>query len=103
MQSQLNNGATIQAPIRSGFGAQTTAQEVLGDRDLTGKVAIVIGGYSGIGLETSRVLAEAGATVIVPRERRRKRELRSRAFRGWNWRRWISWIRLRSIALRSAA
>ncbi|WP_025706943.1 SDR family NAD(P)-dependent oxidoreductase, partial [Paenibacillus graminis] len=29
-------------------------------------VAIVTGGYSGIGLETSRVLAEAGATVIVP-------------------------------------
>ncbi|KAI7257675.1 hypothetical protein KC345_g10735 [Hortaea werneckii] len=34
--------------------------------DLSGKVAIVTGGYSGIGLETARVLAGAGATVIVP-------------------------------------
>jgi NAD(P)-dependent dehydrogenase (short-subunit alcohol dehydrogenase family) len=34
--------------------------------NLTGKVAIVTGGYSGIGLETTRVLAKAGAIVIVP-------------------------------------
>jgi NAD(P)-dependent dehydrogenase (short-subunit alcohol dehydrogenase family) len=34
--------------------------------DLSGKVAVVTGGYSGIGLETTRVLAGAGATVIVP-------------------------------------
>ncbi|MBW7459362.1 SDR family NAD(P)-dependent oxidoreductase, partial [Paenibacillus sepulcri] len=57
---------TAQQPIPSGFGPQSTAREVIGRRDLTGKVAIVTGGYSGIGLETSRVLAEAGATVIVP-------------------------------------
>ena len=57
---------TRQAPLPSGFGAHTTAQEALGSRDLRGTVAIVTGGYSGLGLETTRVLAGAGATVIVP-------------------------------------
>jgi NAD(P)-dependent dehydrogenase (short-subunit alcohol dehydrogenase family) len=58
--------ATPQAPIPSGFGRQTTAREVLRGRDLGGMVAIVTGGYSGIGLETTSALAEAGATVVVP-------------------------------------
>lgn len=57
---------TIQEPIHSGFGPRTTAQEALGGQDLTGKVAIVTGGYSGLGLEATKVLAKAGATVIVP-------------------------------------
>ncbi|WP_213806375.1 oxidoreductase [Granulicella sp. dw_53] len=57
---------TKQAPIPSGFGPATTAQQVLEGVDLTGKVAIVTGGYSGIGLATTRALSEAGATVIVP-------------------------------------
>lgn len=61
MSKQFN-----QSPIHSGFGFQTTAQEVLGSLGLKGKVAIVTGGYSGIGLETTRVLANAGATVLVP-------------------------------------
>jgi NAD(P)-dependent dehydrogenase (short-subunit alcohol dehydrogenase family) len=55
-----------QKPIRSGFGDSTTAVEALEGRNLSGKIAIVTGGYSGIGLETARVLSEAGATVIVP-------------------------------------
>ena len=55
-----------QAPIQSGFGPTTTARETLHGIDLEGKVAIVTGGYSGIGLETTRALAEAGAAVIVP-------------------------------------
>jgi NAD(P)-dependent dehydrogenase (short-subunit alcohol dehydrogenase family) len=55
-----------QHPLPSGFGAQTTAREALGERRLDGKTAIVTGGYAGIGLETTRVLAEAGAEVIVP-------------------------------------
>lgn len=33
---------------------------------MKGKIAIVTGGYSGIGMETAKVLAEAGATVIIP-------------------------------------
>jgi len=57
---------TPQAPINSGYGMRTEAREALGGRDLTGKVAIVTGGYSGLGLETTRALAEAGAIVIVP-------------------------------------
>ncbi|MBZ5667426.1 MAG: SDR family NAD(P)-dependent oxidoreductase [Acidobacteriia bacterium] len=55
-----------QAPIYSGFKPTTTAREALRGIDLSGKAAIVTGGYSGIGLETTRALAEAGATVIVP-------------------------------------
>jgi NAD(P)-dependent dehydrogenase (short-subunit alcohol dehydrogenase family) len=55
-----------QAPIHSGFGPTTTAREAVAGIDLSGKVAVVTGGYSGIGLETTRALAEAGATVIVP-------------------------------------
>lgn len=57
---------TEQRPLKSGFGAKTTAREVLAGRDLSGKIAVVTGGYSGVGLETTRALAEAGATVVVP-------------------------------------
>src|SRR3979409_2253330 len=55
-----------QFPITSGFTPATTARQALGGQDLRGKTAIVTGGYSGLGLETTRVLAEAGATVVVP-------------------------------------
>ncbi len=57
---------TKQAPIPSGFGPAATAGEVIRGIDCTGKIAIVTGGYAGIGLETTRVLSAAGATVIVP-------------------------------------
>mgnify|MGYP003591097941 FL=1 len=57
---------TPQEPIRSGFGAASTAADVIRGIDLTGKVAIVTGGYSGLGRETTRVLWAAGAKVIVP-------------------------------------
>lgn len=55
-----------QVPVQSGFHAKSTGAEVLADIDLTGKTAIVTGGYSGIGLETVRGLASKGASVIVP-------------------------------------
>ena len=55
--------ASKQAPIHSGFGAHTEAHEVVGD--VAGRIAIVTGGAAGIGLATTRALAEAGATVIV--------------------------------------
>ncbi|HJT98473.1 MAG TPA: SDR family NAD(P)-dependent oxidoreductase, partial [Rhodanobacteraceae bacterium] len=61
-----------QQPIPSGFGAQTTAREVIGNIRLDGKTAIVTGGYAGIGVETVRVLAAAGARVIVPARDRAK-------------------------------
>ena len=57
---------TPQRPLRSGFGPATTALEALGGRDLTGMVGIVTGGSSGLGLVVTRVLAEAGADVVVP-------------------------------------
>jgi NAD(P)-dependent dehydrogenase (short-subunit alcohol dehydrogenase family) len=55
-----------QRPIGSGFGRTSTAAEVVAGIDLSGKVAVVTGGYSGIGVETTRALAGAGATVVVP-------------------------------------
>jgi NAD(P)-dependent dehydrogenase (short-subunit alcohol dehydrogenase family) len=54
-----------QAPIHSGYGEETTARQALGGRDLSGAFALVTGGHAGIGLETTRALAEAGATVMV--------------------------------------
>ncbi|HEY0808270.1 MAG TPA: SDR family NAD(P)-dependent oxidoreductase [Pseudonocardiaceae bacterium] len=58
-----------QHKIGSGFGATSTAAEVVDGIDLTGKLAIVTGGYSGIGLETTRALTGAGAYVVVPARR----------------------------------
>jgi NAD(P)-dependent dehydrogenase (short-subunit alcohol dehydrogenase family) len=60
---------TPQHPLPSGFGARTTASEVLRGVDLTGRLAIVTGGYSGLGIETVAALAGAGASVIVPARR----------------------------------
>ncbi|MFE7073867.1 SDR family NAD(P)-dependent oxidoreductase [Streptomyces sp. NPDC057620] len=61
---------TAQHKIGSGFDRHSTADDVLAGIDLTGKLAIVTGGYSGLGLETTRALAEAGARVVVPARRR---------------------------------
>jgi NAD(P)-dependent dehydrogenase (short-subunit alcohol dehydrogenase family) len=61
-----SNEMTPQASLGSGFGSRTTAEEVSKGLDLSGKIAMVTGGYSGIGLETTRALAKAGARVIVP-------------------------------------
>jgi NAD(P)-dependent dehydrogenase (short-subunit alcohol dehydrogenase family) len=58
-----------QHKIGSGFGATSTADDVLEGIDLTGKLALVTGGYSGLGLETTRALARAGARVVVPARR----------------------------------
>src|SRR3954463_14419880 len=60
---------TPQQKIGSGFGAQSTAAEVIGGIDLGGKLAVVTGGYSGVGLETVRALVGAGAGVVVPARR----------------------------------
>lgn len=60
---------TVQAPIASPFGMRSTALEVIDGIDLSGKVALVTGGYSGLGLETVRALASAGAKVFVAARR----------------------------------
>ena len=67
--------ATEQKPLSSGFGARTTAEEALGGADLQGNVAIVTGGHAGLGLETTRVLSNAGATVVVGSRDPRKAQM----------------------------
>src|SRR6478736_8042200 len=51
-----------------------TAAEVLDGVDLTGRTALVTGGYSGIGVEVVRALAGAGAQVFAPARRPEKAE-----------------------------
>ncbi|WP_375586892.1 SDR family NAD(P)-dependent oxidoreductase [Flagellimonas aurea] len=63
---QTNYNGSLQKPIGSGFNAKSTSTEVIKGIDLTGKIAIVTGGNTGIGLETVKTLANAGATVVVP-------------------------------------
>ncbi|GAB7035368.1 SDR family NAD(P)-dependent oxidoreductase [Streptomyces sp. NPDC021749] len=60
---------TKQQKIGTGFGAHSTADDVLAGIDLTGTTALVTGGYSGLGLEATGALARAGARVIVPARR----------------------------------
>lgn len=65
METNNYQGA-MQKPVNSGFNAKSTTEEVIRGIDLSGKTAIVTGGNTGIGLETVRTLAAAGATVIIP-------------------------------------
>jgi len=50
---------------RSGLGSTSTADDAIAGWDGDGKVAIVTGPYTGIGLETSRALASKGCEVIM--------------------------------------
>jgi NAD(P)-dependent dehydrogenase (short-subunit alcohol dehydrogenase family) len=59
-----------QTPTKSGFHSKTNADEITNGIDLTEKIAIVTGGYSGIGLETTRELVATGAKVIIPAKRK---------------------------------
>jgi NAD(P)-dependent dehydrogenase (short-subunit alcohol dehydrogenase family) len=51
--------------ITSPFNADSTAADVVDGIDLHGKQMIVTGGSSGIGIETARALATAGAAVTI--------------------------------------
>jgi NAD(P)-dependent dehydrogenase (short-subunit alcohol dehydrogenase family) len=51
--------------IATPFTAESTAAEVVSGIDLTGRRAVVTGGASGIGIETARALAGAGAEVTL--------------------------------------
>jgi len=55
----------IQTPIHSGFDASSTTKEVITHLDLVGKMAIITGGHSGLGFESTKALANAGVNVIV--------------------------------------
>ncbi|MBI5288714.1 MAG: SDR family NAD(P)-dependent oxidoreductase [Chloroflexi bacterium] len=50
---------------KAAFGHRSTALEVIAGHDLSGRAAIVTGGASGIGVETVRALATAGARVTI--------------------------------------
>ncbi|MFB4276447.1 SDR family NAD(P)-dependent oxidoreductase [Nonomuraea sp. MTCD27] len=54
-----------QYPIGSGFTAASTADEVLKGIDLSGRNVVITGGHVGLGLETTRALSKAGASVTV--------------------------------------
>ncbi|GIG63950.1 SDR family NAD(P)-dependent oxidoreductase [Phytomonospora endophytica] len=55
--------------LGTGFGAHSTTTDVLTGIDLGGRTALVTGGYSGLGLATTKALAGADAHVIVPARR----------------------------------
>ncbi len=56
---------TKQHPIGSGFPPASTAADVIAGIDMSGKTVIVTGGHAGLGLETTRTLSRAGASVTV--------------------------------------
>ncbi|GAB3717985.1 SDR family NAD(P)-dependent oxidoreductase [Nocardiopsis oceani] len=59
------NIAHKQHPISSGFTASSTAEDVLAGIDLSGRNVLITGGHAGLGLETTRTLSLAGASVTV--------------------------------------
>lgn len=61
-----NYYGVMQKPIDSGFDAASTTIDVLKGVDLSGKTAIVTGGYSGLGAETVKAISAAGAKIYVP-------------------------------------
>jgi NAD(P)-dependent dehydrogenase (short-subunit alcohol dehydrogenase family) len=71
-----------QQPVGSGFNAASTTREVIRGIDLHGKTAIITGGYAGLGLETTRILAFAGARVVVPARDLHKAELAVKGIAG---------------------
>jgi NAD(P)-dependent dehydrogenase (short-subunit alcohol dehydrogenase family) len=51
--------------ITSPFGTFSTAREVVSGQDLYGRTVLITGAATGIGVETARALAEAGAEVVI--------------------------------------
>ncbi|MGY6551207.1 MAG: SDR family NAD(P)-dependent oxidoreductase [Erythrobacter sp.] len=49
----------------SGFGKETTTDEVLAGHDMSGQTVFVTGGNSGLGQETGRAMAARGAHVVL--------------------------------------
>lgn len=59
------NGSAHTGRVVSRFGARSTALQVIEVISLRGKNAMVTGGAAGLGLETSRALAAAGALLTL--------------------------------------
>src|SRR5688572_29677139 len=74
MKNEIIMNNTQQKPVGSGFEAASTSKDVIKGIDLSGKTAIITGGYVGLGLETTKMLVLAGAKVIVPARSREKAE-----------------------------
>src|SRR5688572_8692097 len=56
---------TLHTRVTTPFTRDSTADEVLAGLDLSGRRAIITGATSGIGAETARALASAGAEVTL--------------------------------------
>ena len=54
-----------QHPVESRFNHASKARDVVAGMDLTGKIVVITGGHSGTGLEATKALTGAGATVIA--------------------------------------
>jgi NAD(P)-dependent dehydrogenase (short-subunit alcohol dehydrogenase family) len=65
MPEQKDKTMTVETLITTPFTAESTAGEVLDGIDLTARRVIVTGASSGIGIETARALAGAGAEVTL--------------------------------------
>lgn len=64
-----------QTPLPTPFPPSSTAQDVLAGLDLTGRQVLVTAGHTGLGLEVTRALSHAGASVLVAaRDARRAAE-----------------------------
>jgi NAD(P)-dependent dehydrogenase (short-subunit alcohol dehydrogenase family) len=55
----------MQEAFPSRFDARSTADQVISGVDLFGRLAVITGGGAGLGMETARALAAAGADVVV--------------------------------------
>lgn len=54
-----------QIPIKSKFNARSTADDVLESVSLLGKRVLITGGHSGLGFESTKAFANAGAEVFI--------------------------------------
>jgi WW domain-containing oxidoreductase len=66
----------------SGFGYNSTAEEVVEGLDLSGQTYVITGCNSGLGAETMRVLAGQGATVVGAARTQRKADDACRGVEG---------------------
>lgn len=55
----------MQEQVPSRFGAHSTSDDVIAGINLTGKFAVITGGAAGLGKETGRALAKAGADIVI--------------------------------------